>query len=128
MPADPKAPTNGNGGLGSLPIDPGAESSAQLPATITGQQESDFYKQGGLEYQLKHHQQHLGYLGKFFGSNGTNAPASTNIAGLVVCAAFVFFGISWLVPSTPELVEVRKLLVGLISTALAFIFGAASKK
>ncbi|MEY8689707.1 MAG: hypothetical protein AB9M53_07505 [Leptothrix sp. (in: b-proteobacteria)] len=117
-----------NGGIGTLPIDPGAEPLQQLPATVSGQDETEFFRRAGAQERLLHNEQNLGLLGKFFGSNGSNAPASTNIAGLVVCASFIFLGASWFVPSTPELVELRKLLIGLISTALAFIFGAASRK
>ena len=117
-----------NGGIGSLPIDPGAEPLQNLPAVVSGQEETDFYRLSGAQERLRHNEQNLGMLGKLFGSNGSNASASTNIAGLVICASFVFLGVSWLVPNTPELVDIRKLLIGLISTALAFIFGAASKK
>jgi hypothetical protein len=66
-----------------------------------------------------------GVLGKFFGSGAT---APTNIAGFIVIGSFVMLAVSMFLTSTPDLVDYRKALGGLISAGLGFIFGAASKK
>jgi hypothetical protein len=66
-----------------------------------------------------------GLLGKFFG-NGATAP--TNIAGFLVIGSFVMLAVSMFMTSTPDLIDSRKALGGLISAGLGFIFGAASKK
>jgi len=114
----------GNGGLGSLPIDAGAEPTATLPATVSGQEEVAFFKRSADEYELLHNQQNLGWLGKFFGANSS---APTNIAGFViVCSLLILVGS--LFSTNPEAAEARKWLIGLITSALSFIFGAASKK
>lgn len=114
-----------NGGIGSLPIDPGAEPLQNLPAVVTGQDETEFYKRSGVQERLLHNEQNLGYLGKFFGSSSS---APTNIAGLVAICSMVLIVVSFLMPSTPDLVDARKWFFALITSALGFIFGAASKK
>lgn len=126
LPADqlPQMAT-ANGGIGSVLIDPGAEPHAQGPGTVSAQQEVDFYKQAAAQHQLLHNQQTLGYLGKFFGASSA---APTNIAGLVAICSLIVLVVSVFVPSNPELTEARKWLIGLITSALSFIFGAASKK
>lgn len=115
----------GNGGIGSLPIDPGAEPLQKVPAVVTGQEETEFYKQAGAQERLRHNEQNLGYLGKFFGSNSS---APTNIAGLVVICSLIILVISLFFTGNSEMAEARKWLIGLITSALSFIFGAASKK
>lgn len=121
------APTNG--GPGSFTIDPGAEPNGRdAKPIVTGKDESEFFRLTAARDALKHNEQNLGMLGKFFGSNGSNSPAATNIAGMVICASLLFLGLSWLLPSNAEIAEFRKVLIGLISSALAFIFGAATKK
>jgi len=111
--------------IGDLHVDPTAEPAPARPAAISGQQEDDFYARAGAQYVLQHHQQNLGYLGKLFGSN---ASAPTNIAGGVIILSFVFVAASLFYPGNTDLVEARKLFFGTISSALAFIFGAATKK
>ncbi len=119
----PQAPAKD--GIGTVLIDPGAEPNTQLPATVSAQQEVEFYKQTAAQYQLLHDQQTLGYLGKFFGASSA---APTNIAGLVALCSFLVVVVSVFLPANPELTETRKWMIGLITTALGFIFGAASKK
>jgi hypothetical protein len=111
-------------GIGSAPIDPQAESVSRLPATVSPQQERDFYKDSGSEFKLQQNWQELGFLGKFFGASSS---APTNIAGFVAVACLTAL-IGSLFTSGADIVEARKLLIGLITSALAFIFGAASKK
>ena len=123
VPQEQQAP--GNGGIGSLPIDPGAEPTQNLPATVSAQDETDFYKQAGIHERLRHNEQNLGFLGKFFGSN---ASAPTNIAGLVVICSLIILVISLFFTGNTEMAEARKWLIGLITSALSFIFGAASKR
>lgn len=66
-----------------------------------------------------------GVLGKFFGS-GVTAP--TNIAGFLVIGSFLMLAASMFMSTTPDLIECRKVLGGLIGSGLGFIFGAASKR
>lgn len=111
--------------LDGVPIDPGAERQASGSPAVSGKQEEQFFKKGGEQFHLAHNQQNLGYLGKFFGANSA---APTNIAGFVIVLSLLFLVGSLFSTGNAEVVEVRKLAFGLISTALAFIFGAASKK
>ncbi|MES2041448.1 MAG: hypothetical protein V4495_26830 [Pseudomonadota bacterium] len=111
--------------IGLLPIDPNAEPVPSQPSAVSGQQETDFFKKAGTEFQLLHNQQNLGMLGKFFSANSS---ASTNIAGFVIICSFLILAASFLCSSNADLVESRKWLIGLITSAMSFIFGAASKK
>jgi hypothetical protein len=106
-------------------IDPAAEPGSANPSNVSAQQEIEFFSSAGLQYQLLHNQQNLGFLGKFFGANSS---APTNIAGfIIICSLFILF-ISLFAPANAELVESRKWMIGLITSALSFVFGAASKK
>ena len=113
------------GSIGMLPIDPNAEPIQTVPSTISAQQEAEFYKQTGAQFRLEHNKQNLGHLGKLFGSNSS---APTNIAGFVIICSFLIIVGSLFFPSNTDLVESRKWLIGLITSAMSFIFGAASKK
>jgi hypothetical protein len=111
--------------LTEFPIDPLAEPTASGNSSISPLQEADFYKDTGLQYRLAHNGQNLGYLGKFFGANSS---APTNIAGFVIlCSLFILF-VSLFFPTNPEIVESRKWLIGLVTSAMSFVFGAATKK
>jgi hypothetical protein len=109
----------------SFQLDPDAEMLGKARDDISPGDEEQFFRQGGAKYALMHHQQHLGWLGKMFGSSGS---APMNIAGLVILLSFCLVVGSFFAPTTAELADVRKVLFGVISSALAFIFGAASKK
>lgn len=111
--------------IGDLLIDPGAEPAQGHPPKVTGRQENDFYTRAGREYGLQENAQNLGTLGRLFGAP---AFAPTNIAGIIALAMGVFFILSFFAPQNPDIVEGRKLALGMLSSALAFIFGAASKK
>ena len=97
---------------------------ASVPATVSAQQEQKVYERGRLEYDLEHHKQSLGMLGGYFGSGAT---ATTNIAAIVVIASLLGLGMTffWVVIDPAG---ARTLLVGLISSALGFLFGSNSKK
>lgn len=111
--------------IGDLPIDPGSEPPQRHPPKVTGRQENDFYTRSGREHALQENAQNLGALGRFFGAP---AIAPTNIAGIIALAMGVFFILSFFAESTVDVVEGRKLALGTLSSALAFIFGAATKK
>jgi hypothetical protein len=66
----------------------------------------------------------LGVLGKFFGSNSS---APTNIAGLVVAASLILFAVTLFV-AIQDAAVVRTALLGLLSSALSFMFGASTRK
>ncbi|MFZ6731975.1 hypothetical protein ACO0LG_08660 [Undibacterium sp. Ji42W] len=130
----PKALNNGE--QTAIVIDPSAENSKQpvkstkakstTATSPTGKDEEDFYRQAGEAYRLQHRSQDLGWLGRFFGS-GTSA--ATNIAGLVAVIGLVCLVISFCITAEAQkLADAQKLIVGIISSALSFIFGAASKK
>lgn len=111
--------------IGNVTIDPNAEPSNQGSVNGLAQQEQQFYRQGGEQYKLMQNQQDLGYLGKFFGANSS---APTNIAGFVIALSMITLIVTFAMTESPSLADGRKLLIGLISSAMAFIFGAASKK
>lgn len=115
---------NSGNGIGNAVIFPEAEANSNSPPNISAQQEEAFFKNAGQEYALRHNQQNLGALGKFFGANST---APTNIAGFVVVAAVVLLGITFFV-TVQDVADARKLLIGVLLSALSFIFGASSKK
>lgn len=109
--------------IGSVPIDPRAEGQQPAPEGLTGRQEADFFDQGRRHYDYLAHQLNLGWVGKFLG--GTSVPS--NVAGLIaLLMSLTFIGTLFMV-ATPEIVEARKVLVGLVSSSLAFLFGAATK-
>ena len=110
--------------IAGLPIDPGAEPvHVRRGNGVSARAEEDFFKQGGENYKLAHNQQNLGLIGKLFGSNSS---APTNIAGFVILCSFAILLVSLFFPGNPDLVESRKWLIGLITSAMSFIFGAAS--
>lgn len=111
--------------LGSAVIVPAAESNRQPPEGVTPEQEKQFYTAAGQQFHLAHNQQNLGFLGKLFGNGSA---ASTNIAGMVIILSFIFLAGSYFLASSPEVNNLRAILAGLISSALSFIFGAATKK
>ena len=114
-----------NRSIGALRIDPAAEPIESTGSLISGQQELDFFKKTGAHFQLAHNQQNWGVLGKLFGSNSS---APTNIAGFVIICSFIVIVVSLFFPGNSDLLEARKWLIGLITSAMSFLFGAASKK
>lgn len=115
--------TNGNG-IANVVIVPEAESNISGSSNVSAKQETDFYTNTGRQYDLQHNQQNLGLLGKFFGSNSA---APTNIAGLVVVASLILFAITLFV-IIPDAGIVRAALLGSLSSALSYMFGASSRK
>jgi hypothetical protein len=111
--------------IASATIDASAEPMQPSPANVTAQEEAEFYRRSSATFQLEHNRQNLGVLGRFFGANSA---ASTNIAGAVVGVSLVGVFVTLFFPGNPELAEARKGLLALITAALSFIFGAASKK
>lgn len=111
--------------IASVTIDASAEPMQAPSANVTAQDEAEFYRRSSATFQLEHNRQNLGVLGRFFGSNSA---ASTNIAGAVVGVSLIGVFVTLFFPGNAELAETRKGLLGLITAALSFIFGAASKK
>lgn len=115
---------NGNGnGIGNVIIDPASEEISSASTSVSAQQEQKFYDRGRLEYELEHHKQSLGKLGSIFGSGAT---ATTNIAGIVVVACLFGLGVTFFA-TIADPAGARTLLVGLISSALGYMFGSAQK-
>ena len=122
VPAEaPAAPPS----IASAPIDASAEPIQAQPGAVTAQDEAEFYRRSSANFHLEHNRQNLGVLGRFFGSSSA---ASTNIAGAVVAVSLVGVFVTLFFPGNEELAEARKGLLSLITAALGFIFGAASKK
>jgi len=111
--------------IASAPIDASAEPIQALSHDVTAQDEAEFYRRSSATFQLEQNRQNLGVLGRFFGANSA---ASTNIAGAVVGVSLMGVFVTLFFPGNAELAEARKGLLGLITAALGFIFGAASKK
>jgi hypothetical protein len=114
-----------DGDIGEIIIDPDAEPTTNGKANQAAQREEEFYAQAGVESRLKHNQQNLGWLGKFFGANST---APTNIAGFVMLLSMAMIFGSFFFTSNSELSDTRKWLSSVVMTALGFIVGAATKK
>ncbi|WP_455154805.1 hypothetical protein [Cupriavidus campinensis] len=110
--------------LGTAPIDPGAEANRPAPPGVTPEQEEQFYESAGVQYRLMHNQQNLGLLGKLFGNGSA---AQTNIAGMVILLCFLFLVGSYFLPAGADAGNIRTVLVGLIGSALGFIFGSRQK-
>lgn len=123
-----EASADAQGSIGSAAIVPAAEpGSGDAQAHVSGSLESAFFAQGKAEYDYKIAQANLGVLGRFFGASSA-APGATNIAGFIAILALIGIFVTYALPgSNPDLPDVRKLLLGLTSTALAFIFGAATR-
>jgi hypothetical protein len=111
--------------IGEIIIDPDAELKTNGKANQAAQQEEEFYVLSGEQFRLQHNQQNLGWLGKFFGANST---APTNIAGFVILVSLVMMFATFFFTSNSELSDTRKWLGTLVTTALGFIVGAATKK
>jgi hypothetical protein len=110
--------------IGDIAINPEAEARSNGQANSAAQAEENFYEESGVQYQLQHNQQNLGWLGKFF---GTNTMAPTHIAGVVILMCLAMLVITFFFP-VPEVGEARKIVVGLMSSAMAYIFGASSRR
>lgn len=113
------------GDIGNAAIVPQAEPSHSGATNGLARQEQQFYQQSGEQYKLKQGQQDLGILGKFFGAS---LSAPMNIAGFVIVISMVALLVSLFTSDSETLTAGQERLVGLISSALAFIFGAATKK
>jgi prophage regulatory protein len=105
--------------------DPANETFGKQRAAGSAQHETDFSAERRARFSPGQVRQNLGFLGKLFGS-GSSAP--TNIAGLVALGSLALIAASFVVAPTPEIVDARKWLSALITSALGFIFGSASKK
>jgi hypothetical protein len=118
-------PDNKNSELDDLIVDPSSEDSGEISTSVSAKDEADFFEQARAEFLIKHHQQNLGLLGSLFGSN---ANAATNIAGLVILVSLTLLAVSLFVTGNSEIAEARTYFVGMIASALSYIFGASTKK
>jgi hypothetical protein len=121
----PAAPLS-EGPIGSASIDPSAEPQRSKAAAVSGQQEAEFFNKGKTEFELENNRQNLGSVGSFF---GTNSAAPINIAGFVVAISLIgFLIVTFFFADAKGTPDSQKLLIGLISSGMAFIFGASSTK
>lgn len=109
--------------IGVATISPGAEPRTDARATVSGQQEGQFFSKGRQEYLLEQNKLNMGWLGKFFGCGPS---AASNIAGLIAILSLLAFVGTLLMPAPPP-EGVRTLLMGLATTSLGYLFGASTK-
>lgn len=86
--------------------------------------ESSPIKLAWEQVRLAENRQNLGLLGKLFGSRDT---APTNSAGLAILLGLFFFIGSYLLMPSPELSPVQAGALGVVGSALGYIFGSASR-
>lgn len=110
--------------INQLIVDPQVESAAGQSRTGSGQEEVQFFVEGGEQYKLLHNRQSLGLLGKLWGSSSC---APTNIAGLLLLLCFTFGGLSFVITQSAELAEARKWLLGFTTTVVGFLFGTGTR-
>ncbi|MBD8598728.1 hypothetical protein [Pseudomonas sp. CFBP 8772] len=117
-------PGGGGQNIGSVVIDPDAESESAGTVGVSGKQEEAFFDRGRREHEIRQNELNLGWLGKFWGGSS----AASNVAGLVAITTILMIFVTLCFESTPEITDTRKLLFGLVGSALSFLFGAATKK
>jgi hypothetical protein len=111
--------------IGNVPITPAAEPNRGSIPGVSGQKEAELF----AAETNKHHREMLKLERGVFGSLFGNAAwAPTNIGGFALVATFLFVGVSFCFPNTPELNEARKWAYALASGALGFLFGSAKSK
>ena len=114
---------NGNS-IANAIIDPDAEEISTAPSSVTAQQEEKFYSLSAMQHRIELQKLELGYLGKFFGSG---SKAGTNIAGITAVVALVLFVLTFFL-KVDDVGAVRSGMLSIVTSALGYIFGAASKK
>jgi peptidoglycan/LPS O-acetylase OafA/YrhL len=115
------------GNIGDVAIDPSAEASAPSKTTAGGRAEEAFYERAKLQDGFNREALKIGWLGRVWGYS-TSAPI--NIAGLIAFISFIVW-IGTFVAANPEskvAPEVGKNAFTLITTCLAYIFGASTSK
>ncbi len=118
-------PSVDNQQIANVPIDPGAEPSDGPVPGISGQKEDALFAASAKRHELDLLKQEMGWLGKIFGG-GASAP--TNIGGFALLAAFLFVGVSFCFPGSPELNDARKWAYTIATGALGYLFGSAKRK
>lgn len=107
-------------GIEQLKISPEAEEAGRSPANISAQREAAYFADGAEEYRLRHNQQNLGWLGKWFGA-GSAAP--TNIAGLILVLSFLLLGTTLCFENSEDF---REKIYTIITLTLGYLFGATT--
>ena len=105
---------NGNS-IANAIIDPDAEEISTAPSSVTAQQEEKFYSLSAMQHRIELQKLELGYLGKFFGSG------SKAVVALVLFVLTFFLKVD-------DVGAVRSGMLSIVTSALGYIFGAASKK
>jgi hypothetical protein len=111
--------------IANAPIDPGAEVINGSVPGVSGQKENEVFATAANRHELDILKQEMGILGKLF---GTSTTAATNIGGFALLASFLFVGISFCFPNSPELNDARKWAYALASGSLGYLFGSATRK
>ena len=112
--------------IGQVVIDPSAEAPAPSSNGAGGKAEEEFYNRAKQADELSREALRIGWLGKVWGYS-TSAP--TNIAGFIAFISVIVWVASAFAPAESKAAtEMSKGAFTLITSCLAYIFGAASSK
>lgn len=111
-------------GIGSALIDPDAEPRNEALPSVSARNEERFFAEAKNEHELKMAKHKSGWLGSLF---GTASEAPTNIAGFLIICCFIIIGFCVHAGSSPEVDEIRKWALGLVTLIVGYLFGAKSK-
>ena len=111
--------------IGGAVIDPSAEEISKAPAMVSAKQEVAFFDAAKAEHERQTNRQNLGQLGAFFGANSSTP---THIAGAIAFISFILLAITLGFPEAAPMRELRSGLMGIVGSAMGYIFGASSKK
>lgn len=113
------------GGIGDAVIDPGAEPSFSRSGNGLANAEAESYDVAKLRHEMELAKHSGGYLGRLF---GTGQSAATNIAGVVIVVCLIMVCMLALFGSGERAEDFTKVLIGVVLTALGYLFGASSRK
>lgn len=112
--------------IGQVLIDPTAEAPAPSKTGAGGLAEEQFYDRARQADELSREALKIGWLGKVWGYS-TSAP--TNIAGFIAFISVIVWVVSAFAPTEAKgASEIGKGAFTLITSCLAYIFGAATSK
>lgn len=111
--------------IGEVIIDPAAEAPKPSNAQAAGRAEEAFFEQARLQDSYNREALKIGWLGRLW---GYSAAAPVNIAGAIALVSLIVWITSALLPGSGQSAEIGKNAFTLITTCLAYIFGAATSK
>lgn len=112
--------------IGQVIIDPSAEAPEPSKNGVGGKAEEAFYNRAKQADELSREALKIGWLGRVWGYS-TSAP--TNIAGFIAFISVIVWVASAFAPADSKTAsELSKNAFTLITSCLAYIFGAAASK